>query len=249
MKQPRAKDLDGIKEMYPEIEIIGITFPVMSEDGVLNVMSFGNKYSVDRMIALAARTCYQTEGAGEEKDYNLIKNVLIKNAHLSVLEHAQVVIKVRGCSRALTHQLVRHRHTAFSQESQRYCDEGNFGYVIPPRIKGSGFADRYVEMVTEARNNYMELQALLSSAGYGREANEDARFLLPNAVASEIVIGVNFTELRHMFMKRLTTHAQWEIRQLFTMILGEMICHTCCFDDINDYLEEHGSLNGFTMVF
>jgi thymidylate synthase (FAD) len=248
MQQPRAKDLVGINEMYPEIEMIGLTFPVTKDDEH-NIADYrDSKYPVDRMIAAAARTCYQTIGKGEQKDYDLIRSILIKHAHLSVLEHAQVVIRIRGCSRAFTHQLVRHRHTAYSQESQRYCDEGNFGYIIPLSVKAAGLEGWFTNALEQARDNYLTLQKLLRDAGSGK-ANEDARFLLPNAVASEIVIGVNFTELRHMFMKRLSSHAQWEIRTVFKMILEEMVKHSCCFDDIYQYQQMHGNLNGFTMVF
>jgi thymidylate synthase (FAD) len=247
MEQSRARDVQGATEMYAEIEILGLTLPVhVDEGGMISLREMDSMFPVDRMIADAARTCYQTNHrASEEKDCKLIQDVLLKLGHLSVGEHAKVVIRVRGASRAFTHQLVRHRHTAYSQESQRYCDEGNFGYIVPPRIKEAGLTDWYLEMIEQARRNYLECQHRLQEAGFGK-SNEDARFLLPNAVASEIVIGVNFTELRHMFIKRLTTHAQWEIRDVFSLILEEMKKLTTFFDDIYDYYHKNGNLNGFS---
>lgn len=249
MEQSRAKDTEGATQMYPEIEIIGLTIPVSVNDhGAYGPRLMDRMFPTDGLIADAARTCYQTnDRADESRDLALIQNTLIAHGHLSVGEHAQVVIRVRGASRAFTHQLVRHRHTAFSQESQRYCDEGNFGYIVPPRIKEAGLEDWYVEKIEEARQNYLECQQKLKDAGLGK-ANEDARFLLPNAVASEIVIGVNFTELRHMFLKRLTKHAQWEIRSVFELILNSMKPLTTYFDDIYAYYHEHGSMDGFATV-
>lgn len=246
MKQDRPKHTEGITAMYAEVEIIGITLPVeVDGDFVMPIFSGPHEKPVDRLIGDAARTCYQTnESATAERDAKLIKDRLVKHGHLSVGEHAQVVIRIRGASRAFTHQLVRHRHTAYSQESQRYCDEGDFGYVVPPSIREAGLEAEFTVAIEQARENYLSLRDKLRAAGFGK-ANEDARFVLPNAVASEIVVGVNFTELRHMFLKRLTTHAQWEIRGVYELILEAVHPLSVYFDDIYKYYHENGNLDGF----
>lgn len=248
MKQPRPQHVEGVTPMSPEVELVAITTP--SEGFKLESALEG----VDGVIVDAARTCYQTnERATEKADLKLLARVC-KDGHWSVLEHASATFRVRGGSRTMTHQLVRHRHTAYSQESQRYCDEGNFGCVIPPSIEEAGLSDRFLEMMEESRNNYLELQRELRAAkkdgrvGPDRKVNEDARFVLPGSVQSEIVFTPNFAEMRWMFIRRLTSHAQWEIRMVFEQILEIMHEKTRVFDDIYEYYQDHGSLDGFTVT-
>ncbi len=255
MKQSRPQSQEGLTEMHPEVEIIGLTLPVsVGETGEVTVKDDLEGNLVDRAIAYDGRTCYQTnEKANPDSDLILIKR-MAKSGHTSVFEHANVTILIRGASRIFTHQEVRHRHQAISQESQRYCDEGNFGYIVPPSIKEAGIQIVYGKMVEEARQNYLELQRLLKEAkkdgllSADRKTNEDARFILPNAVQSEIVITPNFTELRNMFIKRLTTHAQWEIFEVFSLILVEIVKVTHVFDDINEHFEAQGNLDTFKMA-
>jgi thymidylate synthase (FAD) len=139
--------------------------------------------------------------------------MLISRGHLSVLEHASAAFRIRGVSRALTHQLVRHRLASYSQRSQRYVSEGGFPYVTPPAIEGDPAAKRrYDDAVENARAAYEDLIAL----GVKRE---DARFVLPNATATEIVMTANFREWRHVLELRGHRSAQWEIRRLAVAIL------------------------------
>ncbi len=134
--------------------------------------------------------------------------MLIKNGHLSVLEHACATFLIKGGSRAFTHQLVRHRMASFTQQSQRYVDESDFRYVTPPSIEEDPEALKIFEdFMEEARRTY----ALLKEKGIRKE---DARFVLPNAVESEIVITANFREWRHIFTLRGDRAAQWEIRKI-----------------------------------
>ena len=174
-----------------------------------------------------------------------------KIGHYSVLEHVQLTFRIRGGSRAFTHQEVRHRHQGISQESQRYCDEGNFGYVIPPSFGEAGLADEFTKFMELVQERYLYFKDSLEQAKKDgkidkhRKAREDARFVLPNAVQSEIVISPNGAELRHMFKKRLTTHAQWEIFECFRQIL-EIICrYTNAYNDIKEWFDEYGNLDDF----
>jgi thymidylate synthase (FAD) len=237
MQQPRPQELEGITEMYPEIEIIGITIPTCSDDF---------DYGVDDLIADATRTAYQTNDKATPHSNQMLLKHCAAGGHTSIFEHASVTIRIRGASRAFTHQVVRHRHQGITQESQRYCDEGNFGFSCPPAIKEAGLEDQFYGMMESARQNYLYLQKKLKEAGLSsHRANEDARFVLPNAVQSEIVISPNFAELRHMFRLRLTTHAQWEIFNVFKLILEEIVHYTHVFDDIKVYFDDHGNLDCF----
>ena len=154
-----------------------------------------------KIIENAARTCYQSEPSGEVGE--LVKK-LIKNGHHSVLEHAYCTFRINGCSRAMTHQLVRHRLMAISQQSQRYVKEDQFDYVIPPSIE---------EKHKDLFEGYMRtMQSMYNELKIRGIRNEDARFVLPNACQSEIVISANFREMMHIFEVRCSKHAQWEIR-------------------------------------
>jgi thymidylate synthase (FAD) len=161
----------------------------------------------EKLIEKAGRTCYMSfdkKTAGSEKKF--IQG-LVKAGHTSVLEHAYVTFRLKDVSRVFTHQLVRHRLCAFSQQSQRYVNEKNFNYVTPEKIKKNLEAKKiYEEFLKESRNIYIKLQSL-------DIPNEDARFVLPNAICSEIVFSTNFRELRHIFEVRGSKMAQWEIRE------------------------------------
>ncbi len=250
MNQQRANKTPGIKEMTMEVEILGISLPVSDMTISDNAVAVRSRYP-DELLATAGRTCYQSfNKQNQENDTKLVKH-MGQIGHYSVLEHCSVTIVARGGSRAFTHQLVRHRHSGFSQESQRYCDEGNFGYIIPPSIREAGLAEEFKANMEVFRQKYMDLQEKLKIAkkegrisGH-RKVNEDARFYLPNAIASEIVFTPNFAELRHMFKKRLTTYAQWEIFECFQQVLKKISKITCAFDDIKEHFDKHGDLDAF----
>ncbi len=170
----------------------------------------------EKLIERAGRTCYKSfprMGPGTE---NKFIAMLIGSGHESVLEHAYATFRIRGGSRAFTHQIVRHRLCSFSQQSQRYVDEKEFRFVEPPAVaQNEKTHEVFEEAVESARKSYAELQKL----GIKRE---DARYLLPNAVESEIVVSANFRELRHIFRLRCARSAQWEIRKICIEMLKMM---------------------------
>lgn len=168
----------------------------------------------EAVIEQAGRTCYRSR-SGPDSKKNFIRKI-IENGHHSVLEHAYATFRVTGVSRSFTHQLVRHKLCAFSQRSQRYVNEKNFAFVEPESIAENTEAHRLFEdFMAKAKDAYCKLQKLGIK-------NEDARFVLPNAVQSEIVISCNFRELRHIFCVRCNRHAQWEIREISLQMLGIM---------------------------
>jgi len=129
------------------------------------------------------------------------------------LEHAYAAFRISGVSRAFTHQLVRHRLCSFIQQSQRYVDESNFNFIEPQLIKNNPEAHSiFTESIDNARKTYMKLQKLGIK-------NEDARFVLPNATESQIVVTANLREWRHIMELRGEPDAQWEIRRAAIEIL------------------------------
>ncbi len=175
--------------------------------------------NAERLIEEAGRTCYLSfDKAGEDTHKKFIR-MIIRSGHYSVLEHAYATFKIRGGSRSFTHQLVRHRLCAFSQQSQRYVDESNFSTIMPESIEKNKEAKTLFE---DFINNAKEVYTRLQSIGIKKE---DARFVLPNAVESEIVISANFRELRHIFKERCSKAAQWEIREITLEMLKIMKEH------------------------
>jgi len=170
----------------------------------------------EKLIEEAGRTCYLSlDKITDESEKNFIRNA-IKRGHLSILEHATVSFRIFGASRAFTHQLVRHRIASFSQQSQRYVDESEFNIVIPPEIQNNEEAlSLYREFVEESRTVYSKLREI----GIKKE---DARFVLPNALESQIVFSSNFRELRSIFDLRLEKFAQWEFRKVCMAMLKVM---------------------------
>ena len=158
----------------------------------------------ERVIETAARTCYQSTGKMDAAGGTGLLPKLLSMGHASPFEHAYATFRLDGVSRALTHQLVRHRLMAVSQKSQRYVSEDGFDYVVPPALPPEHVADYEADMAA--------IQAMYRKWRERGVRREDARFVLPNACATEIVISANFREFRHIFSMRCSRHAQWEIR-------------------------------------
>ena len=174
----------------------------------------------ERAIAAAARLCYAPIGAAdlmESMSDEAVKRVLktiITSGHTSALEHASYTFAIDGVSRALTHQLVRHRLASYNQQSQRYVSYAEQPeFIVPPAVAEDPVAlKRYKAACAGAFQAYRELL----DAGV---AAEDARYLLPNAMETKIVVTMNVRELLHFFELRCCNRAQWEIRALALAML------------------------------
>lgn len=160
----------------------------------------------EKLIEEAGRTCYLSFPRITETSSDNFILAAVRRGHESILEHASATFRITGASRSFTHQLVRHRLASFSQQSQRYVEESEFNYIVPPSIaQDAESLAVYREYMETARKTY----ARLREKGM---LKEDARFVLPNALESQIVFSANFRELRHIFKLRLEKAAQWEIR-------------------------------------
>ena len=165
----------------------------------------------DRICAAAAHSCYSEDSAAdllETVDPAKMLRHVIGMGHHSVIEHAVFTFCVEGVSRALTHQLVRHRIASFSQQSQRYVRLSEPTYVVPETVKRDPEAMKvYEETMDGIWDSYSKL------IGMGIPA-EDARYVLPNGCTTNITITMNARELLHFFSMRCCNRAQWEIREM-----------------------------------
>ena len=178
------------------------------------------------LIYAAFRQCYHAGFVAEmwprllsgavspERQAEFIESVLL-SGHVSPVEHVLFTFAAEGISRALTHQLVRHRVASFSQQSQRYVDNGAFGYIMPPALARipEGAAE-FTRCMEDLRGAYGRLKKLLEAAGRAEQAAEDARFVLPQAAETRIVFSMNCRSLLNFFEQRCCRRAQWEIRGL-----------------------------------
>jgi thymidylate synthase (FAD) len=183
------------------VEIIGLTHCAQG-DG-----------SPESLLEQAGRACYRSQSRGEPGRFLQAR---IREGHESIIEHASVTFDISGISRACSHQLVRHRIASYSQESQRYVDMSAPEFVVPPSVAESSEAravwDEFLGQVGEA---YRQLRAL-------GVRKEDARFMLPNATATRIIVTMNFRALRHFVQVRGDKAAQWEIRALALEMLRQV---------------------------
>ena len=158
-----------------------------------------------------------------DEEVGALVRILVRSGHHSALEHASFSFAVDGVSRACTHQLVRHRLASYNQQSQRYVRFGDAdSFVVPPKIAANPAAEAvFVGAMEQARQAYDELVELGLAEGRGKESvQEDARFVLPNAAETKIVVTMNARELRHFFKVRCCHRAQWEINALAWQMRG-----------------------------
>lgn len=192
----------------------------------------------ERLIAAAAKNCYSStdvdgilEGLTEEKTLSFLQ-MLTEIGHESPIEHVSFTFAIEGVSRSLLAQITRHRMASYSVQSQRYVREHGFEYVVPPAIEKIPQAkaqflqameddQRTYEALTEAlMEGYLQenLQAGMSEKAARSQAEkkaiEDARYVLPNACTTRIVMTANARSLYNFFRLRCCNRAQWEIRAL-----------------------------------
>jgi thymidylate synthase (FAD) len=181
------------------------------------------------LIYTACRTCYSellpqdiferatTGQVATEKQQDLIRRV-IESGHGSTIEHIVFTFAISGVTRTLSHQLVRHRAgVAFDQQSQRYLNYKRPSYMVPGSLAEAApeLRDRFVAEMDDSLAFYGELL----EAGI---PGEDARFVMPNATRTNLIMTTNMRALIHMSGLRLCTMAQWEIRRLFQLIRHEV---------------------------
>lgn len=174
----------------------------------------------EQAVALAARLCYSPVTIGDLRerisggDIRGFLEKILSLGHHSVLEHASFTFGIEGISRVTTHQLVRHRIASFSQQSQRYVShKEKFDVVVPPSIAADKeMSGKFAALINEVHRLYGEMVEKGIPA-------EDARYVLPNAAETKILVTMNARELFHFFRLRCCERAQWEIRAMAVEML------------------------------
>jgi thymidylate synthase (FAD) len=170
----------------------------------------------DRIASSAAKSTRKNDFVLEEKgDEKFIIN-LINIGHKGILEHTYFTFHVSKISRVLTHQLVRHRIASYLQQSGRHVTPKKTDYVIPPSINTVHELQHYKEYMEFQWDNFQSLKKMGVPL-------EDARYILPDGYYTHIVITMNARQLRHFFKLRCSEEAQWEIREMATIMLKK--CH------------------------
>lgn len=184
--------------------------------------------SADALAEFAGRGCYRAfnrpnPATAENEPY--LKHI-IDVGHESVFGHASASFQVEGVSRSLTHELVRHRFLVFSQQSQRFVDESDCDFVLPPLLSDPEHEDLRDAVERElllARKAYAELAQALTERGVSRkQAREAARALLPEATETRLVVSGNLRAWRDFLKLRLNPAADAEIRRFAEAVLGEL---------------------------
>ena len=201
----------------------------------------------DTVIAAAAKLCYSSsdidtlmDGLTPEKVEGFL-NMLTSIGHESPIEHITFTFGIEGVSRSLLAQITRHRIASFSVQSQRYVEEKEFQFVTPPEIAADEEASKiYQEQMNSAIESYNKLADILKQKHFEsfkaeglddkqakqkaqKKAIEDARFVLPNACETKMVVTMNARSLMNFFSLRCCNRAQWEIRE----VASEML-RLCC---------------------
>jgi len=192
----------------------------------------------EKLVAASAKLCYSAaeistvmDGLTEEKTADFV-DMLADIGHESPIEHASFTFGIEGVSRSLLAQLTRHRMASYSVQSQRYVMADQFEYVFPPEIAAiPEAAEEYRQAMIEDQAHYDKLTAILkekhlknnlasgmpekaAARAAEKQAIEDARFVLPNACATKIMMTMNARSLHNFFKHRCCNRAQWEIREL-----------------------------------
>ncbi len=196
----------------------------MSEVNSMKVRLINYTKEPEKIVAQSARLCYSAlsvENLEEElTNKSIIKLIkkIMKLGHYSVLEHATFTFAIEGISRVTSHQLVRHRLASFSQQSQRYVkiSEEGFPYIVPKSI---AHVEKLNKIFIDALKKLDRIYHILLV--HNIEA-EDARYILPQAVTTKMIISANARELLLIFKLRCCNRAQWEIREVAINMLREV---------------------------
>lgn len=211
---------------------------------MVKVVLLAHTPNPEQTVAAAAKLCYSAstiedirDGLTPEKTASFVE-MLAEIGHESPIEHVSFTFGVEGISRACSHQLVRHRIASYSQKSQRYVNEDSFEYVIPPEVEKIPEAkEEFIRQMKTIDEGYKQLAELLTAkhteafVAEGldekaalqkakKKAIEDARFLLPNACETKIVVTMNARSLMNFFRHRCCNRAQWEIKEVADQMLA-----------------------------
>jgi thymidylate synthase (FAD) len=235
--------------IYTEPRISLLARPSFLEPEHLKVDWLGESTDGERLAEFAGRLCYMSQkNPAKRATRDYLENIK-KQGHGSVLEHANYSLLLEGVSRSLTHELVRHRAGfAYSQLSQRYVDESDANFVVPPAIIGEeSLEGQWRSQIEEAQRSYVRLvEQLMEKYGWVTDkvhrrkmAREAARGVLPNSTETKIVVTANARAWRTMLELRSSEGAELEIRRCAVAILQLLSRETpAFFSDFEIYQAE-----------
>ena len=194
---------------------------------ILGIMAGMEGENPLQLIEVAGRTAYQSRDRISNESAAKFVKMLRDRGHESVLEHSCMSVEFNDVCRGFTHELVRHRLAAFTQESTRYVDESDFKVVIPPDKDAD---EKLVELnlpngekIKVSFREWMDLNEQMYHGLRGMEwVPQDARQVLPIGIKSQIVLTTNFREWRHIFKLRTSPAAHWEICRVMTNLLEDV---------------------------
>ena len=217
---------------YTEPKVTVLARPNFAEPGHLPVHWMGESTDGERLAEFAGRLCYMSQKNPANRSTREYLENIKKQGHGSVLEHANYSLLLEGVSRSLTHELVRHRAGfAYSQLSQRYVDERDAAFVIPPAIIGDdALVATWKAQIESAQATYVELVEKLidryrwvdDKVHRRKMAREAARGVLPNSTETKIVVTGNARAWRTMLELRSSEGAEFEIRRMALTVLRTM---------------------------
>ena len=215
--------------IFFEPRVTVVSRPTFAEPGHLPVHWLGESTDGEKLAEFAGRLCYMSQKNPASRSTREYLENIKKQGHGSVLEHANYSLLLEGVSRSLTHELVRHRAGfAYSQLSQRYVDESEANFVMPPAIIGDDALERsWTDQVEAAQKSYVSLveQLMTRYAWVGdkihrrKMAREAARGVLPNSTETKVIVTANARAWRTMLELRSSEGAEFEIRRCAIMML------------------------------
>ena len=234
---------------YSEPKISVLSRPAFSEPAHLPVTWLGESTDGERLAEFAGRLCYMSQRNPAKRNTREYLENIKKQGHGSVLEHANYSLLLEGVSRSLTHELVRHRAGfAYSQLSQRYVDESDAHFVVPPAIAGEAVLEgAWRRQMEQALASYVSLvEQLIERYGWVADrihrrkmAREAARGVLPNSTETKIVVTGNARAWRTMLELRSSEGAELEIRRLAVAVIRILSEEApAFFSDFEIYLAE-----------
>lgn len=210
-----------------KVDLIAHTVIHNPLEGVSPFTDQGDAYDPDTLVEFAGRSCYQSwqrPNPNTATNEGYLANILGQQ-HYSVLEHATATFYVQGVSRALTHELIRHRHLSYSQLSQRFVNEDRADdLVLPPAAENDPVAQQlHKELHRNAHAYYGLLVEHYTAKGLPRkQAREAARAVLPNQQETKLVVSGNMRAWRDVIAKRNDPAADAEIQEFARQVLGHL---------------------------
>ncbi|HEX2723166.1 MAG TPA: FAD-dependent thymidylate synthase [Gemmatimonadaceae bacterium] len=225
--------------IYTQPKVTIIARPSFAEPEHLPVQWLGDSTDGERLAEFAGRLCYMSQKNPAKRNTRDYLDNIKKQGHGSVLEHATYSLLLEGVSRSLTHELVRHRAGfAYSQLSQRYVDESEANFVMPPAIMGDeALETSWREQVEAAQKSYADLvEQLMTRYAWVADkihrrkmAREAARGVLPNSTETKIVVTGNARAWRTMLELRSSEGAEFEIRRCAIVIIRTLSAEAPAF--------------------